>query len=186
MQKRWVSGFIILHVILITVWSLPNTNHPGGLARFAMRLREELRSSIEPIMLSTGLWQGWDMFAPNPLSSNFDVDAEIRFQDGSQKIWVFPKMERLGFMERYQKERYRKWREQVRIDDNAVIWRDTARWIAQQFRNPKNPPVYVSLSRHWTPILEPVSGDYQPLIAVKKHVNQHTFFRTRLTEKDLS
>lgn len=185
-QKRLVSGFIILHVMLITVWSLPKTNHPAAIARFAMKLREDLQKSIEPIMVFTGLWQGWDMFAPNPLTTNFDVVAEITFRDRSKKIWVFPKMERLGLVERYQKERYRKWREQVRLDGNVVVWRDTARWIARQFSNPENPPIHVSLTRHWTPIPEPNDRAYLPMIPIKKHAKQHTFYRTHLTLKDLS
>jgi hypothetical protein len=180
------NSFIILYVLLITVFTLPKTNHPAEFARLAMKLRETAQASIRPVLFYTGLWQNWDMFSPNPLSTNFDVEAEITFKDGSKKIWIFPKMERLGFLERYQKERYRKFREYVRMESHKVIWHDVSRWIARQFNDPENPPTNLSLIRYWTPIPAPSEHDYQPIIPIKKHTNQYIYFSTKITPEDLS
>ena len=110
------------------------------------------------------------MFSPDPLSVNFRVSAEVVFRDGSTKSWEFPRMEKLGLGERFQKERYRKWRERVRQDVYAGIWDDTCRYIARLFRNPANPPVRVILIRYWQPIPPPriTAGkrkpdDFQPV-----------------------
>ena len=175
--RRWlINLFIVAYLIAITAWASPTVKDQRLLARMAMQLRSWFVQPIEPFMMFSGLWQGWDMFSPNPLSTNFDVEAEITFEDGSKKTWTFLEMQKLGFFERYQKERYRKWRERIRADDNAYAWPDTAKWIARKFNNPKNPPKEISLTRYWTPIPKPAESDWQPMRAKRKHENEYTFF----------
>ena len=127
---------------------------------------------VEPVrdyVTQAGLWHSWDMFSPNPLSVNFNVEAHIDFGDGSKKVWTFPRMERLGMWERFQKERFRKWRERVRQDSYRNVWDDTCRFIARLHDSPTNRPVRVSLVRQWAAIPPPKIErgksllDYQPI-----------------------
>jgi hypothetical protein len=159
--RAFINAFIVLQLYVIVFWGMPGWN-----------LRQALIQPVEPYVLKLGLWHSWDMFSPDPLAVNFHLEAHITYADGSVRIWEFPRMEKLGYWERYQKERFRKWRERVRQDVYAVVWDDTARYVARlNNNNPANPPRQVVLMRHWGPIPppEPVARgkrklrDYQPI-----------------------
>jgi hypothetical protein len=157
--RAFINAFIILHVYIIVIWGLPSS-----------RFRYVMTQPVQSYVLQTGLWQSWDMFSPEPLSLNFTVEAHIRFRDGSTNVWEFPRMEKLGIWERFQKERYRKWRERIRQDSYGIAWNDTARFVARLHNNPANPPVKVTLVRHWQAITPPAlrpgtldAKDYQPI-----------------------
>ena len=170
--------FILIHLTAIGFWSLP-----------PFLLRNKINNFFQPYMIFSGLWQGWDMFSPNPQRINFHLNAEITYQDGTKKDWLFPEMQSLGYFRRYQKERYRKWRERVRQDDYSKIWPDTARWIARQNYDPKNippnPPKTIVLSRHWSDIPPPTQALYQPLPKAYEHTNHYNFFTYQVLPEDL-
>ncbi len=71
----------------------------------------EVKELVRPYMVWSGLFQTWDMFAPDPKSINSYVRAVVITQDRHIKVWNFPRMEELSFWERYRKERYRKFAE---------------------------------------------------------------------------
>src|SRR3954469_688867 len=85
-----------------------------GFAHFPFCTR--LVQKIEDYVIWSGLWHSWDMFSPDPLSLNFNVQAFITYADGVTETWDFPRMDKMGLWEKFQKERYRKWRERVRQD----------------------------------------------------------------------
>jgi hypothetical protein len=163
-KERWkrlsISVFIAFHLYIMAIWGLPGSN-----------FRYQFSKPITSYVIYTGLWHSWDMFSPDPLALNFLVESQITYQDGSSKIWVFPRMEKLGLWERYQKERYRKWRERVRLDAFGMVWDDTARYIARLNDTPTNHPVQVTLIRRWESIPPPLTRtrsaklrQYQPMI----------------------
>jgi len=155
--KSWMrvvlTIFILLHVFIMAAWGLPPSP-----------FRTRLVQKVEEYVIWIGLWHSWDMFSPDPLSLNFNVQAFITHADGTTDVWDFPRMEKMGIAEKFQKERYRKWRERVRQDSYAQIWDDTVRWVARQHnRDPKNPPVKVVLVRSWNQIPAPAPRDFQPM-----------------------
>jgi len=115
-------------------------------------------------MLWSGLFQAWDMFAPDPLKLNSYIDAEVWFREGSARVWSFPKMHEIGYVDRYFKERYRKFStEYLRMDSHSALWPDAARYIARLNRNSANPPTGVRLIRSWSEMKAPgPGGRYQP------------------------
>ena len=130
-----VSIFILFHLIAITCWAVP-VNFS------AVR---ELREIIRPYMLWTGLYQSWDMFAPNPKSINSYIKAVVFTQDRHMKVWTFPRMEQLSFRDRYPKERYRKFAEMLPDQKNEALWPGVAAHVARLFNNPIDPPDKVVL-----------------------------------------
>lgn len=130
-----VSIFILFHLIAITCWAVP-VNFS------AVR---ELREIIRPYMLWTGLYQSWDMFAPNPKSIDAYIKAVVFTQDRHMKVWTFPRMEELNFRERYPKERYRKFAEMLPDQKNEALWPGVAAHVARLFNNPIDPPDKVVL-----------------------------------------
>jgi hypothetical protein len=159
-KRAFINAFIVLHVYIIVFWGMPASN-----------FRNLAVSLVERYVIKMGLWHSWDMFSPDPLAVNFNVEAHITFEDGSMRIWEFPRMEKLGIWERYQKERYRKWRERVRQDAYGPVWDDTARFVARLNNTGTNRPAKVVLMRHWGPVSPPATvsagslklKDYQPM-----------------------
>ena len=132
------------------------------------------------------MWQGWNMFAPNPKNTNFELDAEITFEAGSKTTWAFPKMQQFGLVQRYQKERYRKWMERVRQGKFNRAWPDTARYIARLHANPTNPPRQVSLRCYWSEIPPPTpEGATQPIPQRVSPTHRYTFFLYNIVPGDL-
>jgi hypothetical protein len=160
MKRLLINAFILVHLYIIVIWGMP-----GWSFRFYFA------QPVSKYVIESGLWHSWDMFSPDPLALNFNVEAIIKYQNGIEKKWVFPRMEKLGLWQRFQKERYRKWRERVRLDMYAVAWEDTARYVARLNDTPTNHPVQVTLVRHWAPIPPPATepgtkkfASYQPML----------------------
>jgi len=152
--RAWlVNAFIVGYVSSIAAWSIPAPLQPAPV--------RALNRLTAPYMLRLGFWQGWDLFAPDPLAINIDVEAEVTFRDGRRVIWAFPRMEELSYFDRYRKERYRKWRERVRLDRYRVVWPDTARYVGRLYDRPGDPVAEVALIRRWVEIPTP-AGPWLP------------------------
>ena len=156
--KKWkhvlISAFLLFHLVAFASWSLPVNS----------LLNNRLKAAIKPYMLWSGLFQTWQMFAPDPERVNSFVHAEITMRDGSTRLWSLGRMNEIGYVDRYFKERYRKFStEYLRIDEYSALWPDAARYIARANRSPSNPPVAVRLVRSWSEINPPgPNGEYQP------------------------
>jgi hypothetical protein len=148
-QRRWgrrlVSAFLVWHLFAVTIWLLPES-----------ALRQSCFGLVSPYMTLTGFMQSWSMFSPSPASMDVYVEARVTYADGRVRSWNFPRMRDLGYIERYRHERFRKLIEMASPDVNRVAWPTLARYAAR--RNniyPRNPPVSVSLVRHFRPIPPP-------------------------------
>jgi hypothetical protein len=151
-RKGWLQGaisvFILFHLIAITCWALP-VNWP---------LLVGVREITRPYMLWTGLFQSWNAFAPNPLPTNIYYKAVVITQNHHIHVWSFPQMDQLSFGQRYQKERYRKFLENMSREEIAPILPDVVRHIARFYNNPADPPQEVELIRFQSDI-KPGSDD---------------------------
>lgn len=145
MHRVVLNVFILWHVCGIGLWLSPDS-----------RFRDWLLTPFRPYISFFGFWQRWSVFAPDPKKWSTYLTAVITFRDGAIRNWEFPRMEKLNPLEQMFKERYRKWAIDC-VNDPAVsfIWPDTARYIARLYNNDRNPPVSVSLVRHWEMIPRP-------------------------------
>lgn len=167
----WVKAFVAFHVLAITVWSLPRMSDirqsatvPGKPTDMSLHGTQYLLdwndrnlrdSPIKYYLLSTGFWQYWDMFAPNPASVDFWCDADIVYKDGSTRHYQYPRMAELSIPAKFPLERYRKYYERVNPDTASILWKPFAYRIALLNDDLKNPPVEVRLTRHWMVVLPP-------------------------------
>lgn len=175
-KRGLLNVFIAFHIFILFFWGLPDSP-----------FRNRMIRPIEKYVVYTGLWHIWGMFAPMPLTTHFDVRAQVKYQDGSTAEWIAPRMEELSVWERVPKERFRKWRERIRSDDYAQIWDVTAQYIARVMnKNPKNPPVEVQLTRYWVEIPPPIRGqDYQPMPKGFNPVNKFIYATVQISPGDL-
>ncbi len=116
---------------------------------------------IQLYLFSTGTWQYWDMFSPNPAATDWWGDAEITYQDGSRSVYQYPRMFLLSIPQKFVKERFRKFYERAHSDDYQWLFPQFGLRIALiNFKDPKNPPIRVALRRHWLEVMPP--GTAQP------------------------
>ena len=148
-----ISAFVLFHIAALLAWTLPSNSLLIGAFDHA----------IAPYMYLSGLDQSWSLFAPNPMSLNTRLEAEITYADGRMSIWKFSYPQDYGYFRRYYMERYRKWASNgVRLDQNSALWPDTARFVARLNNDGRNPPVNVKLIRYWSFIAPPQSGKPEP------------------------
>jgi hypothetical protein len=128
--KRFlVNLFIGFHLAAIACWAVPVDSPLVPLCR----------NLVRPYFLWAGLFQSWDMFAPVPKGANTYLEATLIYRDGSQRIWAYPRMEKMGSGEKLCKERYRKFAESLEREDLDAILPDAARFIARLNSTPRNP-----------------------------------------------
>ena len=125
-------------------------------------LRTAFMSMIRPYFLWSGLFQAWDMFAPTPKTVNARIEATVICKDGRVRTWKFPRMEQLGLADRYHRERYRKYVENLEDDKNAALWPDATRHLARLNNDPSNPPQIVILVRYWSDIVPRGDSSHSP------------------------
>jgi hypothetical protein len=128
LRRGMISAFILFNLLLITVVAVPLKAFAGA------------KELVMPYMRWSGLFQSWDMFGPDPVKVNSYVKAVIISRDHHMQVWSFPKMEDLGFGERFRKERYRKFLEVLPQPQFAPLWPDVAVHLARSLNNPADPP----------------------------------------------
>ena len=176
-KSRWrriqglaINAFLIAHLLAISCWALP----------FADPLVAVCRKLVRPYFLWAALFQSWDMFSPDPKSVNSYVDAIVLYEDGDTRNWAFPRMELLHLRDRYFKERYRKFVENLKDDRNAALWPDAARFIARVNNNRPVPVKMVLFVQHWSDIVVRADGSFglAPWDA-------HVFYASKISAGDL-
>ncbi len=170
-RKIAINAFLIFHILAITCWCLPINS----------ALILECREFVRPYFLWTGLFQSWDMFAPNPKSMNSYLEALIIYKDRSTEIWTFPRVQLLDLTERYYRERYRKFEENVTENEHAGLWPDTARYVARLHRNGSTPPATVMLLVRWSNIVQRDDGTFE-----RTPWDAHVFYSYTVKPEDLN
>ncbi|MCB0825193.1 MAG: hypothetical protein KDC26_03310 [Armatimonadetes bacterium] len=183
-QVHWaVKAFVIFHAVMIIGWSLPGLSPEREVENralpplkrvqyfsdtFLTENRNLFRNRdvfLSYYMMPTGLWQSWDMFAPNPARTDMYMDAIVKYEDGSEKTVEYPRIYSMPIPKKFFHERYRKFRERLSPDAYEYKWPQTAYWMAAQaWVTPENPPVEIRLRRHWMDcpdIGTPVKDEYQ-------------------------
>ncbi len=163
---------ILLHLFLMLSWSLPPaptallngtvkptlTNvltNPADWILWGNRKFKDHSPTSRWVMWS-GLWQYWDMFAPNPASVDIYLDSYVEYADGTTREVMYPRMYDLSIKDKYLMERYRKYVERVNGDNFAAKWPQLAMWMAAQaWTDPDNPPVHIRLRRNWRQVQGP-------------------------------
>jgi hypothetical protein len=145
-----INAFIIFHLIAIVCWSLPVNN---SLIHF-------VKESVRPYLVWSGLFQSWDMFSPDPKSVNSYLEAVVIYTDGTSQLWSFPRMELLGAKDRYFKERYRKYEENLQNNNYPDLWPDAARYIARLNSDSTHRVQKVLLVVRWSDIIPRSDNTY--------------------------
>ncbi len=151
-RQQLILLFLAWHFCGVLLWLSPDCS-----------LKQQLITPFIGYLNYFGMWQGWSVFE-HPRTYNEYLTALVTFKDGSKKIWEFPRMEKMGIIEKMFKEGFRRWGNDCVSDINdSFLWPDAARYVARNNIRTGNPPVSVSIIRHWTWIDPPATGIGVPL-----------------------
>ncbi len=149
-----------------------------------------LRNAIAWSLIGTwhllGWSQGWSVFAPGLRRYNPHATATVTFADRSTQFYEFPRMEKMNLLEKFCKEKWRKFDvDNMPWETAAAYHEDVARFVARQlYRDKANPPLQVALTVHWAVVPE------LPVISSSNRFPEHnraaSFFIYRVRKKDLS
>ncbi|MBL8065604.1 MAG: hypothetical protein JNM34_07060 [Chthonomonadaceae bacterium] len=191
--KVLVKAYVLMHMFLITNWSLPKpapafangtvkptvANILRNLGDFILLWNDDIKfgTPLKYYVLSTGSWQYWDMFAPNPANVDYWWDAIVTYKSGKVVEGIYPRIKSLNYFQKYLKERYRKYLERVNTDGTDSWKRPTfAQRIALlAYRDKNDPPVRVQLRRHFRinqSMYDPAPPEYKEFILFDYVVDQ--------------
>lgn len=115
-----LSVLAIAFMYFVVVWNLPDSG-----------VRDLLRPPIQETVGVAGIGQDWGVFAPNPVSTSYRVEADVTFADGTVERYEFPHGD--PFVGAYREFRWRKFESRVRRDENRRLLRPAALWIREQY-----------------------------------------------------
>jgi len=100
--------------------------------------------------------QNWALFSPSIKDINYHPSAVVRFEDGTQLAFPFPRNSQDGLMGELRGEKWRK----ISIDslpwpDFKPFWPDVARYVGRQCYDSQTKPVTFSLYLNWTKTPKP-------------------------------
>jgi hypothetical protein len=145
-----INVFLAFHILAIACWCMPIDTPLVPLCR----------NLIRPYFLWSGLFQSWDMFAPIPKAANTYVEAVVIYDDGSRKTWTLPRPQQLGLIERYFRERYRKFADNLQVEENEALLPDAARYIARLNSTSAKPVKTVILIQRFSFMVARLDGSY--------------------------
>ncbi|MBX9696251.1 MAG: hypothetical protein K2Z81_27940, partial [Cyanobacteria bacterium] len=144
---------------------------------------EPKRRVVEPIKV---LWlffrldQNWSLFSPVIRNINYHTVAVVTYRDGFKRIWELPRMERLNWIDKFRKEKFRKWSvDSLPWEDHKEFWPYFARYVGRELYNAENPPAEFSLCLFWAPIPAPKETD----MVMREKLPVHTKFTHVFTYK---
>ena len=145
LERRWwgrlaINAFIVWHLFALFVWLTPNNS----------AVVQACVGFVRPYMTVTGFAQSWTMFSPTPDHLDVTLEARILYADGETRSWFFPRMAPMGYVQRFEEERWRKLVEIVTHNNGTQnLCAAMARYAARVNNfDSQNRPVSVELFEH--------------------------------------
>lgn len=126
MDWRWtarrlvVSAFLVVHISATVLWVMPDCALQRRTNRF-------VRCYIFPL----GLWQFWTMFAPDPMTLSYTLEAEAVDTQGIRYSFAFPRLEGYSPLERIPRFRHPKYAVNLSINEFREPREFAARHVAR-------------------------------------------------------
>jgi hypothetical protein len=174
-NKIAVWTLLLTYFFSISVWISPEGPLKNALVYYA-----------RPLISATGIGQSWSVFAPEVRNTNYHETALIYFRDGSVKLYEFPRMEKLDYLKRFRREKFRK------MFCDCMPWApytqfqpDFASFVARCNTNPTNEPVVVTLVHNWRSMPAPDPQHWVNRNDLPEHTNQTPLYVYYVQPEDL-
>ena len=120
-----ISAFVVFHLTGTVVWNIPISP-----------LRDCLIPAFRPYMLPLGLWQSWQMFAPDPMGDTAVLESEVIDAKGMRHVYEFPRVADLPWWKKMPRFRHPKFTCNLMVDEYATQREFTGRYVLRQTRAP--------------------------------------------------
>ena len=115
--QRWPTILVVGYSLAAFSWTMPVSLFPP---------KPIIDQVARGPLLLLGLWQAWDMFSPDPRTTDICVEMRCTNRDGTSDRRMLSDMVAMGFYERWQKDRWRKYfNDHLRLDDERSRSRNT-------------------------------------------------------------
>jgi len=140
-REHWQTILVIGYTLAAFSWTMPAVLFPS-------------KSVIDGVsrgpFLLLGLWQAWDMFSPDPRTDDVCVEMRYTDRDGTVDRRMLTDMVAMGYVERWQKDRWRKYfNDHLRLDDERQLWQPFAEYAVRRLRLEGYDPMSIELVRWW-------------------------------------
>jgi hypothetical protein len=168
---RWPTWLVAGYTLAAFSWSMPEGLFPP---------KPYVDTLTAGPMLALGLWQQWSMFAPDPRDQDICVEVACIDATGNRERRMLTDMVAMGYLERWQKERWRKFfNDHLRLDDEKHLWQPFAEYALRCLQDDGLDPVTVDLVRWWRPCAPEIGPDQRADVRVTPW-NGYTFHRWRV------
>jgi hypothetical protein len=179
--KIWIKLFVAFHVAGISIWCLHDPRQPivqGTVEPYGtdwiLFYNWKYFKQLPPIrfyMNTAGVWQYWDMFAPNPSNTDLWGDAMVEYEDGTAVRYPYYRINAMPIPVKYYRERFRKFFERAGMPGFQYLYDAFGQRVALEMdTKPGNPPVRVRLRRHLQRIPPLGEGPPLPYVTEQYHV----------------
>ena len=171
--RHWQTALVAIYIFAVLSWTMPPDKFPG---------KSTVDSVFRAPLLYFGLWQGWDMFAPNPRAEDIWVDVVFKNRDGSSHTWELTHMIQMDFFDRWQRERWRKYfNDHLRLDSERRLWQPFMEYAVRYLREEGQDPTHIEITRWWRGTVKPVRPDARADVN-QAPWNRFTFYKWDVPE----
>jgi len=166
--RHWQTFLVAGYAVAALSWTVPAVLFPQ---------KAVLDGLVRGPFLSLGLWQAWDMFSPDPRTDDICVELRSTDSDGTVDRRMLTDMVAMGYFERWQKDRWRKYfNDHLRLDVEHRLWQPFAEYAVRRLRMEGHDPVSIELVRWWRPC-DPAVGPELRADVRRTPWNSHVFHR---------
>jgi hypothetical protein len=135
---------------------------------------QRAKDAVDPLLDAAGLWQNWQLFAPDVDKINVRVSAELLLDDGSTLRFRSPDWHLMPAWRRFLEFRHMEYFDNIRLDVNSGGWDGLASFLARTTPVPPGRSVdVVTLTREWAEVPPPQPATFVPAVP---YVNFHGRF----------
>lgn len=166
--RHWQTILVAAYALAAFSWTMPVWVFPP---------KRILDPATAPVMRAFGLWQSWEMFAPDPRREDIRVEVLFANHDGGGHGIMLTAMESMGYGERFQRERWRKFfNDHLRLDDERRLWQPFAAFMVRSLRQEGQDPAALELVRWWRAADPQFGPDVRPAVR-RAPWSSHVFHR---------
>lgn len=169
--RHWPTIVVAAYAVAAFSWTMPVGLFPP---------KPLIDRASSPLMTLCGLWQSWEMFSPEPRRD--DIRVEVRFvnRDGTSHRLMLTAMNSMGYGERMQRERWRKFfNDHLRLDEESRLWQPFVEFMARALREEGQDPATIELIRWWRTAEPLVSPALRPDVRADPW-HSYTFYRRQV------
>lgn len=152
MKRFFLNLLLVVWLGCLAIDQMPSTCY------FHSQLKPRLSLMLNVLGLNQGTWQ---LFCPNVRKFNYQLSAEIEWEDGTLQYWASPDYALMPPREKFLKFREMAYFENVHLDFNEAAWPALADYLKRTLAFSGVSARRIVLFRHWSKVALPFEKEEQ-------------------------